>query len=153
MELITRPAKPYDVLNIAKLGLCYSLGNQRESIASLSPKVAEAESWVAEVGNYMVGYAIALPTRREELPPLSLEYHRVFNPNCLHIVSLCVVNRFHGIGIGSTLVGRVKQSKYDILTVCAWHNSERFWRRHLFEPVRILNYLNQPVPQLEYIRA
>ena len=153
MELIIRPAKPYDVLNIAKLGLCYSLGEQRESIASLTPKVAAGESWVAEVGSYLIGYLIALPQKREAWPAVSVEYIPVTQPDCLNILSLCVEQRFQGVGIGSELVSRIKQSHYDILTVYAWHNSERFWHRHKFEPVRVINYFSQPVPQLEYIRV
>lgn len=149
MELVIRQAKPYDALKIAKLGVCYSLGENRESLASLAPKIAPGECRLAEVGSYVVGYVLALPMRRELVPLQNLNYFPPPNPDCLYIHALCVSHRFQGIGIGSRLVQELCASRYDILSVMALQNSEWFWRKHNFQPLRVVNYFNQPVAQLE----
>lgn len=149
MDVLIRQANPLDALPIAKIGLCYYLGNYRETLHTLAPKIAAGECKVAEVGSYVVGYLLAVPMRSWEVPPVSVEYTPAPDANCLYLNTLCVMERFRGNGVGRRLLESALQSRYDILSLVALNNTEHFWRRYGFEPLRQLNYFNQTGVHME----
>ena len=153
MDIIVRPARPLDALAIRDIGICYYLENCRETLHTLAPKIAAGYCQVAEIGSYVVGYLLAVPAEARALPLGTCAYSQPKKPTCLYLNTLCVAVRFQGLGVGSQLVARaVQSSPYNILSVLALNNSERFWAKQGFQPLRELNYFNQRGVHMELVK-
>jgi N-acetylglutamate synthase-like GNAT family acetyltransferase len=136
-----RSATTVDLNHVVRIQAVAYVSDFHEPAEALLAKLmlSDGSSFIVEVNNEVIAYAIAFPWRSEESVVLhSIDLAMSNEPSCMYIHDVAVNPEHRGSHVATELVNVIMQRSEELsLHQCelvAVQNSQMFWERHGFQP-------------------